>query len=514
MPKKNSYFFLCCLAVLAFVLSGCSVFNSKQNTSGSGGNPTPTPPAATLSNSINHIVVLAQENRSFDHYFGALRDYWAKNGYPDQSFDGLPQFNPASGTNPLNGPAPTNPGCDPTSPAPADCTYDANNPVTSFHLVTQCAENPSPAWNESHVDWNYSDAVGTQPAVLNGFVWTAAHDSRTMQPAFTDTDGLRAMGYYTGDDLNYYYFMASKFATSDRWFSPVMSRTNPNRDYLIAATSQGTVYPPGTDAQDQAPLTAKTIFEELQTAGVTWKIYVDPQGSNCSGPPYDPACLLKLSYVQYFAFGQTIPTKYAQNIAPISQYFTDLQNSTLPQVALIEPATDAGLDEHPSDLDSQPSNVQSGAQYVSTLINGLMQSASWKDSVFILTFDEGGGFFDHVSPQPAVNPDGITPKDLQPGDVCTNSSGPTCNFTYTGYRVPLIVVSPFAKKNYVSHTTTDYTAILKLIETRFNVPALTQRDAAQIDMTEFFDFTNPPWKTPPQPPNQSTTGACDVNQLP
>ena len=236
--------------------------------------------------------------------------------------------------------------------------------------------------------------------------------------------------------------------------------------------------------------------------------------SSCSGPPYDPACLLKLSYVQYFAFGQTIPTKYAQNIAPISQYFTDLQNSTLPQVALIEPATDAGLDEHPSDLDSQPSNVQSGAQYVSTLINGLMQSASWKDSVFILTFDEGGGFFDHVSPQPAVNPDGITPKDLQPGDVCTNSSGPTCNFTYTGYRVPLIVVSPFAKKNYVSHTTTDYTAILKLIETRFNVPALTQRDAAQIDMTEFFDFTNPPWKTPPQPPNQSTTGACYVNQLP
>src|SRR6185437_14694887 len=114
MPKKNSYFFLCCLAVLAFVLSGCSVFNSKQNNSGSGGNPTPTPPAATLSNSINHIVVLAQENRSFDHYFGALRDYWAKNGYPDQSFDGLPQFNPASGINPLNGPAPTNPGCDPT----------------------------------------------------------------------------------------------------------------------------------------------------------------------------------------------------------------------------------------------------------------------------------------------------------------------------------------------------------------------------------------------------------------
>ena len=506
------------MAVLGLGLSGCSVFNGNNNTSsggsGGGGNPTPAPPPATLSNSINHIIFLAQENRSFDHYFGTMRSYWFNNGYPDQSFDGLPQFNPTSGAQPLNGPVPSNPGCDPASPAPSDCVFDTNNPVSSFHLATQCVENPSPAWNESHVDWNYSDPSGQQSATLNGFVWTAAHDSRTMQPAFTDTEGRRAMGYYVGDDLNYYHFMASKFATSDRWFSPVMSRTNPNRDYLVAATSQGTVYPPGTDAQDQSPLTAKTIFEELQTAGVTWKIYVNPQGSSCSGPPYDPACLLKLSYIQYFAFGQTIPSKYAQNIAPISQYFTDLQNGTLPQVALIEPATDAGLDEHPSDLDSQPSNIQLGAQYVSSLINSLMQSTSWKDSVFILTFDEGGGFYDHVPPQPTVSPDGIKPTDLQTGDVCTATLGPTCDFVYTGYRVPLIVVSPFTKKNFVSHTTADYTAILKLIETRFNVPALTKRDAAQMDMTEFFDFTNPPWKTPPQPPNQSTTGACYTNQLP
>lgn len=508
------------LAAFALALSGCSMLNGNSNSGsnsgsgGSGGGSGSPPPTPTLNNSINHIIFLAQENRSFDHYFGALRAYWAKNGYPDQSLDGLPQFNPASGANPLNGPAPSNPGCDPTVPAPSDCVFDASNPVTSYHLQTQCAENPSPAWNESHVDWNYSDPIGQNPAVLNGYVWTAAHDSRTMQPAFTDTDGARVMGYYTGDDLNYYYYMASKFATSDRWFSPVMSRTNPNRDYLIAATSQGTVYPPGTDAQDQAPLTAKTIFEELQSAGITWKIYVNPQGSSCSSPPYDPACLLKLSYVQYFAFGQTIPTKYPQNIAPISQYFTDVQNGTLPQVAQIEPATDAGLDEHPSDLDSQPSNIQAGAQYVSTLINSLMQSPSWKDSAFILTFDEGGGFYDHQPPQPAVSPDGIKPTDLQAGDVCTTSTGPTCDFTYTGYRVPLIVVSPYAKKNYVSHLTTDYTAILKLIETRFNVPALTKRDAAQMDMTEFFDFNNPPWKTPPSPPTQSTSGACYTNQLP
>ncbi len=121
-----------------------------------------------------------------------------------------------------------------------------------------------------------------------------------------------------------------------------------------------------------------------------------------------------------------------------------------------------------------------GANFVSSLINGLMQSPSWKDSAFILTYDEYGGLYDHVPPQPTVSPDGIKPVDMHPGDVCTTSTGPICDFTYTGYRVPLIVVSPFTKKNYVSHTIADSTAILKLIETRFNVPALTKRDAAQI----------------------------------
>src|SRR3954465_12318869 len=109
---------------------------------------------------INHIIFLAQENRSFDHYFGALRQYWAQNGYPDQSFDGLPQFNPASGAAPLQAPAPSIPGCNPASPPPNDCAFDPTTPVTSFHLATQCVENPSPSWNESHADWNFNDQVG------------------------------------------------------------------------------------------------------------------------------------------------------------------------------------------------------------------------------------------------------------------------------------------------------------------------------------------------------------------
>src|SRR2546422_5043113 len=97
---------------------------------------------------------------------------------------------------------------------------------------------------------------------------------------------------------------------------------------------------------------------------------------------------------------------------------------------------------------------------VSSLINPLMSSTSWKSSAFILTFDEAGGLYDHVAAQPAVNPDGIKPNDLLPGDICTTTTGPTCDFTYTGYRIPLIVVSPYAKKHFVNHNVADFTAIL------------------------------------------------------
>jgi phospholipase C len=532
------------VTLTATVATGSAFFGWGGNCSGS--NTTCTLSVSTNSavtatfnisqglNSINHIIFMAQENRSLDSYFGAMRQYWAQNGIPDQSFDGLPQFNPTSGIAPLYGPPPAIPGCnpnDPYSPPPApfqDCVFDTNSPVTSYHLITQCIENPSPFWNESHVDWDYNDQNDVDPFVGNGFVWTAAHDARengyNNNNPYHDTNGLRVMGYYDGTDLNYYYFMASKFATSDRWFNPTMSRTEPNRQYLIAATSQGYVYPIGSNNNDKKPLTATTIFQELQDAGITWKIYVNP-AKVCPGPPYQASCLVTLSYVYDFQWSSTIPTQYPNNIGTIGppgtcgsspcDFENDLANGTLPQVAQIEPASDAGFDEHPSDYDASPINIQSGANYVSGIINSVMSSQYWKDTAFILTYDEFGGTYDHVSPQPEVSPDGIAPVDLETTDICygTPNVG-TCNFTYTGYRIPLIVISPYAKQNYVDHTVADTTAILKLIETRFSVPALTARDAAQIDMTEFFDFTNPPWMTPPSPPAQNTSGPCYLNKLP
>jgi phospholipase C len=439
---------------------------------------------------INHIVILLQENRSFDHYFGHLADYWAAHGYAAEQFDGEPADA-------------SNPGTD-------------GSTVSAYHLTTTCVENPSPSWNESHADWNHEDPTSST-ALLDGFVRTAASEkSPTTGLPYNDSKGVRVMGYYTDRELPYYYFMASNFATSDRWFSPVMSRTQPNRMYLYAATSHGHVYPltPTTPL-----LSDQTIFQLLQNHGISWKIYVHPDATGCT----KPSCLITQSYMNQFTFGQTIVQQYPQNLVPIAQYFTDAQNGKLPQVAFIEPASEELLDEHPADDDlpaNQIPNVQSGSNYAASLINGLMSSPSWKDSVFFLSFDEFGGFYDHVPPQPTVSPDGIAPSDLVTSpspDICASGNGAggyTCNFTLTGYRVPLIVISPYAKKHYVSHTVADYTALLKFIETRFHLPSLTARDAAQMDMTEFFDFAGEPWAKPPAPPAQPTGGPCYLDHLP
>ena len=500
MKPRFRVWFTCLSMLATLALAGCAT-----------GLRSTTP--AGMQN-VNHIIIFVQENRSLDHYFGAMRSYWAQNSIADQSFDGLPQFNPASGIAPLQGPAPAIPGCDPSQPYPAStiCIPDSNNLVTSFHFASECQEEQSPFWNESHVDWDLNDPAGNSAATLNGFVVSAANDARQQSPALMDTNGVRAMGYMDASDLNYYYFMASNFATSDRWFSPAMDRSQINRMYLLAATSAGHAHPL---APPEGPLNTTTIFEVLQNAGITWKIYVDPAGTTCGSSP-TASCLLTYTYINEFAYGQTIVNSatLSQNLVPISQFTTDLQNGTLPQVALIEPASAAGLDEHPNDIDtSSPANIQAGAQFASGLINALMTSSSWSDSVLFLTYDEAGGYYDHVSPQPMPSPDGIAPMDLVSGDICdspgTNGGG-TCDFNHTGYRVPLIVVSPFAKKNYVSHQVRDYTAMLTMIEERFNLPPLTQRDAAQPDPAEFFDFTGKPWATPPTPPAQVMTGQCTL----
>ena len=478
--EKVGHGLAACTTVLLVALCGCQGLRSD-----------PVGPTPGLQ-SVNHIIFMAQENRSLDTYLGQLPAYWQANGYPSQQFDGMP----ANASNP---------------------TYDGTGTVTAFHLATECFENLSPSWDESHLDWNLRDPTSST-GTMDGFVYNAAKFA--IDSGYYDTAGIRAMGYYDATDLNYYYFMASNFATSDRWFSPVMDRTQVNRMYLFAATSQGYAYPPGTDSADNAPLTAPTIFDALNKAGVSWKIYapddtcptgqggdsISPAGG-AHGPSSQQGSTGYCTYLTQFA-AYAPPNSLPANVVSGDQFLADVQAGTLPAVSFIEAGYESGRDEHPS----SGTNVQVGAAYVQTLIDGLMNSPSWKDSVFILTYDEAGGTYDHVPPQPAVNPDGIAPIDLLQGDICS-TGGANCDFNYTGFRLPLLVISPFTKKNYVSHTATDYTAILKLIETRFGLSPLTRRDAAQMAMTEFFDFQNVPWATPPSPPAQATNGTCNYQQL-
>ncbi|HKF21401.1 MAG TPA: alkaline phosphatase family protein [Candidatus Angelobacter sp.] len=496
MRRVSRLYYLFFVFILAgafvLVLHGCQGIVDPKKSDPKGRGPLTADPN-NESRKLNHFVILIQENRSFDTYFGQLSSFWAANGFPSQAFDGMPG-------------GASNQGCDPTSPAPGFCVIGANSqPVSAFHLQTACMELVNPDWNESHVDLNHASPA-SGGATMDGFVESAGGFARAFPGIMHDTDGRRAMGFYDGNDLNYYYFMASNFGTSDAFFSPVMAVTQPNRMYFFAATSHGHVFP--LFLSGSGPLSDKTIFQLLDEHGVSWKIYVHPDSSGCTST----SCLVKNSYINMFAFQGDLLSR-PQNIVPISQYFADVKNGTLPQVAYIDPASAVGLDEHPSALKST-TNMQVGAQYASSLINALMHSSSWKDSAFILTFDEAGGLFDHVAPMSTVNPDGIPPSDLKPGDVCFGTGGSNCDFTLTGFRVPLIVISPFAKRNFVSHNPADYTAILRLLEHRFSLPSLTARDAFQMDMTEFFDFDNPPWMNPPNPPAQNVNLACYKDHLP
>jgi phospholipase C len=469
----------CVASMTIALLALCGCQGITGNGSGTSGT---TNPNGSLQNSVNHIIFMSQENRSLDTYFGQLPAYWAANGYPAQQFDGLP-----SGA---------------SNPAYNGTTTPGSATINAYHLTTECFENLSPSWNESHEDWNLQTPTSTTP-LNNGFVYNAAAfsiDSGGPSAGFYDTTGLRAMGYYDWTDLPFYYFMASNFATSDRWFSPALDRTQINRLYMFAATSHGYAYEPGFDANDQGAVPVNTIFDSLSAAGISWKIYATDMdcGSDGNGP---------CTYLSQFAkYSTSLPS----NVVAATDFLQDANSGTLPSVAFIEGGYNSAQDEHPDN------NVQVGANYVASLITGFMKSESWKDSIFILTYDEGGGVYDHVPPQAAVNPDGIAPVDLLPTDICasTPNVGPNCDFNVTGFRVPLIVISPFTIKNYVSHTVADYTAILKLIETRFGLQPLTKRDAAQPDMTEFFDFQNVPWATPPSNvPAQPTNGNCNFQQL-
>lgn len=436
--------------------------------------PTPSPTPGTIQ-SVNHIIIMLQENRSFDSYLGNMTTFRQQSSppIPINSSDGkIRDLSDAVGY--------TNP-----SPVAGD--------IAPFRTGSVCTENLSPDWEEHHIQINRSNPAAASPTTfdMKGFVPVAFGESQAFanQGIFlADQTGRRAMGFFDETQLNYYYFMAANFAMSDNLHSPLPANTTPNRMFLHGATSQGFAHIPSR------LLTSKTIWQALDEKGISWKIYVTDFSRSFK------------TYLSFFTYFNQAGVQ--AKIVPLTEYFSDLTAGTLPSVAMIEAGYFSGKDEHTSNINpavgaASPINVQAGAGHVASIINPLLTSSSWKDSVFLFAFDEGGGAFDHAPPVAVPSPDGIPPQDLIAGkDVAGD-------FTMTGVRVPNMIISPFAKKNFVSHTPMDYTAFLKFVETRFNLAPLTARDASMPDMTEFFDFTNGgPWAVPPIPPAQRRDGLC------
>jgi phospholipase C len=435
-----------------------------------------------------------------------------------------------------------------------------------FKFTSTCVDDESSDWLSSYGDVNRYNFLATRPIQMSGFVHNAEGFGRscaasgTCSGNFTDATGQRAMGYYDQDFLNYYYYMASQFAISDRWFSPVSAKSVPNRlATFTGGTTQGLVKDSGSN--DHLPqLDIANIFQELDQAKVSWRIYftvteglcLDADDCLASGNSVYPAThFSNLTYSFRYLYNNpsgaackapTQPSSVVgdssnsycidpEHIAPLSTFFTDLTKGTLPSFAFIE-AGYGHNDEHPGSQQS----VLNGQVQVANIVKQFMASPEWKDSVFFLSYDEGGGPYDHVPPVPghsndftnpamgtipdisqiAVNPDnyfpclppGGTPTlhcDLSPTDPGAHPGDASSVQGFAaqlGFRVPNIIISPFTRRHYVSHVPMDHTAVIKFVENRFigSSAHLTPHDAAQPNLLDFFDFNAMPWAAPPTPP--------------
>jgi phospholipase C len=394
---------------------------------GAGGNAsataTVTVAAAGSVQSIDHVVFMLQENHTFDNYFGMLNPY-RQTQKTNQQY-----WNIGDDGNTYNVD-----GIDDKLTTSNEDDEGTSYPL--FKFASTCMDDDSSDWLASYGDANRYDFSTTRLISEDGFVHNAegyakscAVPGSTCSGKYTDLTGQRAMGYYDETFLNYYYYIASQFAVSDRWFSPVASKSIDNRiATFTGGTTQGLVKDPGGD--DHLPqLDIPNIFQELDQANVTWKIYYTVTQGFClddddcgTGPnaAYPATDFSNLSYSYRYLYDNPsgaaciAPTQPSSvvgdvqnsfcidpdHINQISTYFSDLTNGTLPSFAFIE-AGYANNDEHPGSGQS----ILLGQTQVAMVVNAFMNSSSWKDSVFFFSYDEGGGPYDHVPPVPGHSND-------------------------------------------------------------------------------------------------------------
>jgi phospholipase C len=321
---------------------------------------------------IDHIIVDCQENRSFDHYYG---------------------FAPLVLTNANSYAVP--PG------------YEQPNGTGGFVAPYHFKSLSSPSINNP---------------------WAAMHqeyDGGKMDGFYT-TNGINCMGYYTAEDLPFYYSLFTHSTLCVNYFSSVMGPTYPNRFYLVSGTSGGITT---NGVYGYGVFKYPIILDLLEAAGITWKIYNTAWDSVPAGDSDNV-------FVFWKRWANDVRTK-----ATTADYLSDVKNGKLPQVSFVIPSYLKGHDEHP------PANIQVGMKIQQRLVTALQSSSAWGSSVYIITYDEAGGYFDHISP-PQLDAYGL------------------------GFRVPTWVISPYAKQGHLETTLYEHSSILKFIERVFGLPTL------------------------------------------
>jgi phospholipase C len=438
-----------------------------------GQRPDPSQPAGTdLLPQVEYIVVLMMENHSYDNYLGMLRG--RGEGFP-LGADGEP--------------AVSNPGTD-------------GEFVRAHHMTStvQHPQSPSQSWHASHLQWWH----GT----CRGFV-------AGNQEVLPDADPAISMGYWTETDIPFYYGLARTFPLADHWFSSCLGPTFPNRRFLIAGTAHGLIDDLPFDLLDYPP--AGTIFDLFTKHGISWVNYHSVPGDKHLARRRLQRIGRSLRSV---TDGVQKDLQFTANVFPLGiarymlhvrgtdQFFADADAGTLPSFSIVDPDFDVYSEENPQD-------IRKGESFAAEVINRVMHGKGWPRTLLIWMYDEHGGYHDHVPPPAAVPPDDVegrslagTPSRLQrllrailPGAVqnAENETEGPRRYDRYGFRVPAVIVSPYARPGYVLSDVLDHTSVLKLVEEKWNLPALTARDAAAISPLGALDLAGPPAFLDPPP---------------
>jgi phospholipase C len=421
--------------------------------------PFPHQPIGTVNEQMpfDHIVVVMMENHSFDNLLGAL-------GHTRADVDGLTFYSAGKAGN-------TNPGSQRT---PAE--------VKAFPLETTAqAKHISQSWKATHQQIN--------GGAMDGFV--------------KSVNASEPMGYYTPEVLPFAYSFASTFTIANRWFCSLPGPTYPNRRFLLAGTAYGGTVTGLSTLLDRPPRCG-TIFDQLSDHHISWGSY--------------------FTDVPMTAVIPSIILKHLNHHHPISKFFHDCKAGSLPAVSFVDPrigmlssigAAIASLpsivkdalrllgadfqDPPPSETEEDPGDMYDGELWAHTMVEAVLRSPAWNRTLLIYTYDEHGGYYDHVPPPAAPLPDEIAPK-LQQGD-------PPGGYDVYGPRVPAVIASPYSKPAGVSNVVHDHTSVLATIEQKWNLRALTNRDANAATVMDCLDLEKPPaLLDPPAIAKPSETG--------